>query len=170
MNDLKKQMLICLILPVMLVTGCGSVLVSATSSGEEPTTLQVQRVNTETENHYLPFPSRTITNQQIVQRLYSAMQALPPFITSNTSGPLFCPRGTGVTFHVDFLHERSLIQEAIYSPSGCPTLRLGKNDVRAPDKLFAQIFAQTVEISVNELVPVPLFSCNIRTPCPSPTP
>lgn len=173
MNGLKKQWLIWLILPVILLSGCGSILVSAASTGEEPTMLQVQRVNSvnaETGNHYPPFASRTITNQQVVQRLYNVMQALPPFTISNPPGWLSCPHGTDVTYQLDFLHEHSLIREVMYSLSGCPTLRIGKNDVRTPDKSFAQLLAQAVGVSVNDLAPAPLFSCNIHSPCLSPTP
>lgn len=170
MNGMKKQWLICPILLLMLLSGCGTIFVSAASSAQEPTILQVQRVNTESENHYLPFPSRTITNQQVVQQLYNAMLALPHFTSHNPPGWLSCPRETGVKYHIAFSHGNSLLQEALYDPSGCPTIRIGKNDVRIPDKSFAQLFAQAVGIPENDLVPVPLYSCNIRTPCLSPTP
>lgn len=167
---MKKQWLISLIFPLILFSGCSSALVAAVSTTDEPTMLQVQRVNTETENHYAPFSARAITNQQVVQRLWSVMQALPPFVIPNPPGILFCPNETEVKYQLVFLHDHSILQEALYDPSGCPTLRIGKDDVRIPEKAFQQIFAQVVGIAMNDLVPMPLFSCNIRTPCPSPTP
>ncbi len=170
MNGMKKQWLICLILPLILLSGCGLTLTSAANAVEEPTILQVQRVNTETENHYLPFAPRTITNQQLVQHLYHAMQALPQFSTPDSPGSLSCPREIGVQYQLVFLHEHSVMQKAIYDPSGCSRIWIGQNDVRAADKPFAQLFAQTIGIPETDLVPVPLFSCNFRSPCPSPTP
>jgi hypothetical protein len=169
MNRTKRQLLICLILALVLLSGCGAAIASSGSGTEEPTILQVKRVNTETENHYAPFPPRTITNQQQVQRLYNAMLALPRFPT-NSSGWLSCPLDRYVKYDLVFLHDHTLVQEALYDPTGCPTLRIGNNEVFAPDSSFAQLFVQVVGMSEKDLDPVPLYSCNIRTPCPSPTP
>jgi uncharacterized protein YceK len=169
MERIKKRWLICLALALMLLSGCGAAIASAVSSTQEPTVLQVKRVNTETENHYAPFPPRTITDQQQVQRLYNAMLALPRF-PNNPPGWLSCPLDRFVKYDLTFLHGQSILQEALYDPSGCPTLRIGKNEVLAPDRSFAQLFVQVVGISEKDLDRVPLYSCNIRTPCSSPTP
>src|SRR5579885_817037 len=170
MNGMKKQWLLCLILPLILLSGCSLTLTSATNAVEVPTILQVQRVNTETENHYLPFAPRTITNQQTVQHLYNAMEALPQFSSPDSPGSLSCPRDTYVKYQLVFLHDHSIIQKALYDPSGCPRIWIGQNDVRATDKSFARLFALTIGIPESDLAPQPLFYCNFRTPCPSPTP
>lgn len=138
MNGMKKQWLICLILPLILLSGCSLTLTSAANAGEEPTILQVQRVTTERQKITIcRSPPRTITNQQPVQHLCHAMEALPPFSTPDSPGSLSCPREVGVQYHLVFLHEHSVMQKAIYDPSGCSRIWIGQNDVYAADKPFA---------------------------------
>ncbi|MHB8599525.1 MAG: hypothetical protein ACYDER_22265 [Ktedonobacteraceae bacterium] len=168
-NIIKKRYLILLIFPLILLSGCGTTFVSAvtTTTQQAPTTVQVRRVNLIPGNHYLPFSPRTITDQQVVQRLYNAMQALPHW---DLSGPVSCPNDAGLEYQLDFFQEHTFIQEVVFDPEGCSTVRIGKNDVRVPDKSFTQLFVQTLGISETELAPLPLFSCTPHSPCPSPTP
>jgi hypothetical protein len=51
-----------LIIPVFLLSGCGTAHVTTVCAGEAPTVLHILRVNTIPLNHYLPFSPYTLTN------------------------------------------------------------------------------------------------------------
>lgn len=162
-----KRLIISLIILVVLLSGCGTAQVTASSAGGEPTTLHVLRVNGIPENHYLPFSPRTVTDQHAVQQLYAAAKALPRLMLP---GVINCPADRGLEYHLDFFQGQTLLQEMIYYPGGCTYIRLGKSDDRALTDSFLHLFAQTIGISVAELAPQPLFSCTPHSPCSSPTP
>jgi len=162
----QRVLLLCSLL--VLLSGCGSALVAASSAGDEPTSLQVYRVNLIPENAYPPFPPHTITAQQTVQRLYNMVQALPRW--NSASGQMSCPVWSGLEYQLDFFQGQTLMQKVIYRPGGCSSILIGKNDVRVPSKLFAQSFVQAMGTPEKELFPTPMFSCNPKSPCSSPTP
>ncbi len=166
---LKQHCLILVMVPLVLLSGCSIASASAATTQAVPTTLQVHRVNLISANHYRPFSPRTITNQQEVQRLYNAMQALPHRNTTG-SAPQFCPQDAGLEYQLDFFQEHTLIQEAIFDPEGCSSVRIGKTDIRVAGESFAQLFAQTLGISRNELTPRPLCSCTPHSSCSSSAP
>ena len=139
-----------LVLPLLLVSGCGFVQ-TASAAGEPPTTLQVQRINHLPGNRYPPFSPRTITDQQAVQRLYAAAQALPPL---NRSGIMHCPVDLALDYQLDFSRGQTRMQEIVLHPTGCSSVEFGKNDARKLTPAFEQLFMQTVGIS--KLVPGPL--------------
>jgi hypothetical protein len=121
------------------------------SAGEHPTTLQVQRRNHLPGNRYLPFSPRTITDQQAVQRLYTAAQALPPL---DLSGIHHCPANFALDYQLDFFLGQTRIQEIVLHPTGCSSVDFGNNDLRVFTPAFEHLFMQTVGIS--NLVPGPL--------------
>ena len=61
--------------------------------------VQVIRVNRIPFNHYLPFPTRTITDPRAVQRLFDAVQALPRLSLPHV---INCPVDLGLEFSSDF--------------------------------------------------------------------
>lgn len=158
-----QRSLILVIATLVLLSGCGTAFVSTSTAAETPTTVQVHRINLIPQNHYPAFSPRTISDQQAVQRLYNAIQVLPHW---NTTAPVFCPMDAGLKYQLDFSQGHTAIQEAFFDPEGCPTVRIGKNDVRVPDNAFTQLFAQTLGISETELTPQPLFSCTPHNSCP----
>ena len=95
---------------------------NGSSAGEHPTTLQVQRINHLPGNCYLPFSPRTITDQQAVQRLYTAAQALP---TLDLSGIHHCPANFDLDYQLDFFRGQTRIQEIVLHPTGCSSVDLG---------------------------------------------
>ncbi len=165
-----KQRIILLIIPLILLSGCGAVLTTAGAAGGEPTILQVRRVNLVSGTHHPPFSPHTIIDQRAVQRLYNAAQALPHFTIPEPPGWMSCPHDSGLEYQLDFFQKHTLMQEVIFYPGGCSLLRLGEKDVRVYTKSFVQLFVQTIGISEAELFPQPLFSCTPHSPCLSPTP
>lgn len=154
MNTTRFHRFFFLVLPLLLISGCGFVrtnMAPVVSAGEQPTTLWVQRINHLSENHYLPFLPRTITDQQAVQRLSSAAQALPPL---NLSGPISCPADFALDYQLDFFRGQTRIQEIVFHPTGCASVEFWKDDIRVFTPAFEHLFMQTVGIS--NLVPGPL--------------
>ena len=164
---IKKRILL-LIIPLFLLSGCGSLLLTANFGKENPTSLQVNLVNMIPENHYTPTSPHTINNAQAVQQLYNTVQALPHQASGSIARS--CPVDSGLQYQLVFSQGQTVIQKATYHPGGCPSVVIGKSDVRVPDKSFAQTLAQTIGLPVKELFPTFLFSCNTHSPCPSPTP
>jgi hypothetical protein len=121
------------------------------SAEEHPTTLQVQRINHLPGNRYLPFSPRTITDQQAVQRLYNAAQALPPL---DLSGIYSCPSDVALDYQLDFFQGQTRIQEIVLHPTGCSSVEFVDNDFRVFTPAFEHLFMQTV--GINNLVSGPL--------------
>lgn len=133
---------------------------NGSSAGEYPTTLQAQRINHFPGNRYLPFSPRTITDQQAVQRLYTAARALP---TLDLSGINHCPNDFALDYQLNFFLGQTRIQEIVLHPTGCSSVDFGNNDLRVFTPAFEHLFMQTVGIS--NLVPGP---CNLLSSCTSP--
>ena len=153
MNILRFRRFFFLVLPLFLFGGCGFVQTTTATvlpAGEHPTTLQVQRINHLPGNHYPPFSPRTITDQQAVQRLYTAAQALPPL---DLTGPINCPVDFALDYQLDFFRGQARIQEIILHPTGCSSVEFGKDDFRAFTPAFEHLFMQTV--GINNLAPDP---------------
>jgi hypothetical protein len=146
-----KWKLFFLIFPFLLtLVSCGTVSVASTSP--LPTKLQVERV-THTINYFSPF-SRTITKAQSVQVLYNAALALPEPLTT---GARSCSGGYGLTYHLHFSQNGMSAQQMDLKPSGCgDVLIIGKNDTRAVSKAFITSFAQTMGVSLSQIIVNPL--------------
>jgi hypothetical protein len=145
-----KWMLFFLIFPFLLtLVSCGTVSVASTSP--LPTKLQVERA-TYTINHFSPF-SRTITKAQSVQVLYNAALALPKPLTTRAHS---CPADYGLTYHLHFSQNGMSVQQMDLEASGCRALIIGKNDTRIVSEAFITSSAQTMGISLSQIIVSPL--------------
>lgn len=167
MRTIMKHRIFLLIVPLVLLSGCGATLFAAGGATPLPDTLHVRRVNHAPANYYPSFSPRTITDQQAVQQLYKTIEALP---SSSGSGVRMCPNDRGLEYQLDFYQGHTLIQGVIYDPEGCQFLKIGNTDIRIPDESFVQSFAHLLGIRKEDLAPMPLYSCTIKSPCVSPTP
>ena len=157
-----------LIIALFLLSGCGTAHVAAVSAEGEPTptVLQVIRVNTIPLNHYLPFSPRTISDPRAVQQLYDAARALPRL----SLPPIInCPLDLGLDYHLIFYQGHTLMQAMVFYPEGCRRLKIGESDLRVLTEPFVHLLVQTIGIAEPELAPLPLYSCNPKSPCLSPT-
>lgn len=155
-----------LIIPLLLLSGCGTAHVTPVAAGGEPTVMQILRVNTIPLNHYLPFSPRTITDPHTVQRLYGAAHALPRL---NLPPVINCPADLGLEYHLIFSQRHTVMQAMVFYPEGCRRLQIGESDLRALTEPFVHLFMQTIGIAEPELAPMPLYSCTPHSPCLSPT-
>jgi len=167
MRSILKHHILLLIVSLVLLSGCGATLFAAGGAKLLPDTLHVRLVNHIPDNHYPSSSPRTITDQQAVQQLYTTIQALP---SSSGSGVRMCPIDRGLDYQLDFYQGHILIREVIYDPEGCQLLKIGTTDVRIPNESFVQSLAHMLGIHKEDLAPVPLYSCAIKSPCASPTP
>lgn len=156
-----------LIIPLFLLRGCSTAQVTSVPPRREPTAVQVIRVNRIPLNHYLPFPTRTITDPRAVQRLFDAVQALPRL---SLPPVINCPVDLGLEFHQIFSQGNAIMQKVIIYPEGCRQVLIGESDHRVLTEPFFHLFVQTIGITESELVPMPLYSCTPHSPCLSPTP
>ena len=156
-----------LIIALFLLSGCATAQVTSVPARREPTAVQVIRVNGIPLNHYLPFPTHTITDPRAVQRLNDSVQALP-----RLSFPpvINCPVDLGLEFHLIFSQGNAIMQKVIIYPEGCRHVMIGESDLRVLTDPFFHLFVQTIGITESELVPMPLYSCTPHSPCLSPTP
>ena len=154
---MRKRCVFFSIFLLVLLASCGFTSTGARSSVKKPTVLQVLRVNLISDNHYLPFPSHTITDQHAIQSLYDAAYAL-----STQRGPhtLSCPLDLGLEYHLRFSQGNTIMREMVLRPQGCSSIQIGKNDERPLTKSFLQIFEQTTGISEAQLNPHPIESGN----------
>jgi hypothetical protein len=171
---MKRGILFLLIL-LPLLGGCGAASVAAGAAAQEPTSLQVSFVNLLPENHYSPFPTRTVVNKQAVQQLYTAALKLPrpkyTWMNSRYFSSVSCPVDLGLEYHLRFFYQQTLMREMIVYPTGCWSVLVGKNDSRVLTNSFFQLFEQTIGVPKGgELPPAYLYSCTPHSPCLSPTP
>lgn len=165
----KKQWLIALIVLCILSSGCGVGAATMPSSQKNnPTALNITRINILSSNHYQPFASRTITDLQAVQNLYSAMLLLPHAPSNGQARS--CPVDWGLEYRLNFSQESTMLTRAIIDMGGCGIINLGKKDTRTYDEAFLQLLAHTVGVSEATLNARPLYSCTPHSPCLTPTP
>ncbi len=89
----------------------------------------------------------TIRNAQSVQRVYAAMYALK----RTQPGIYFCPFDNGLTYHLTFLYNTTVVRKINFDPAGCSFIIVGQtlhggNDMRYADYAFQKLLAQTIGI------------------------
>lgn len=144
---MKLHGMVLVLLPILLLTGCGTndSSPSSTSTTLKPTVLQVLRPTL--KDYGIPSLDRTVRDATAVQRLYAAAYKLP----APPSGRINCPLDIGLVYQLDFLHDKTSLQKMTLQATGCQFLFLDKHDVRASDYAFQLLFSKT--IGVPSLVP-----------------
>lgn len=92
-----------------------------------PDRLVVTRAGGNLGRSQLPPLSKTVTDQSLVEKLYGAILALPPF----PAGPKNCPMQTDIRYRLDFYRATSSILVANYNPTGCASVRLSDGTVKS---------------------------------------
>jgi hypothetical protein len=69
------------------------------------------------------------------------------------------PASYGLTYHLHFSQNGMPVQQMDLEASGCRVLIIGKNDTRVVSEAFITSFAQTMGISLSQIVvsPLPFF-------------
>lgn len=127
---------------LLLVAACGQ-SGGATEASNKPTALHVTLPGSQYPTSLLHPVDKTITDAQVVQRLYTAAISQPVVPKSpSTSCPAELPDDP--TYHLVFLNGRTVLQTADLEATGCQFLRFGPNDVRSPDPAFLALFQRTL--------------------------
>ncbi|MBA2678754.1 MAG: hypothetical protein H0U76_10230 [Ktedonobacteraceae bacterium] len=125
-----------LLLPILLLmVGCGATDTKA--AAPVPTTMEVTRSSV--QNRLPPF-SRTVTDTNAVQKLYTAAQNLPRAGVQRW----LCPLPSTIVYHVRFLEGKTVLQQWNMDAIGCSVLLLHKNDPRRLNAAFVSLFAKTI--------------------------
>lgn len=140
MKKFKILLLIALFIGVF-VAGCGSA-----QSAQEPTTLQVTRLDNLSPDHAV-VRSWTITDAQAVQHLFQEVQNLPEH---QNRGADSCARSR-YSYTLDFfVGTKSLQKGELYTY--CFTLTLEDGSHRDPTDTFTSLLAGMLHLSTKELI------------------
>ena len=115
--------------------------------------LHVLRTSAYPDNHIPPF-EQTVTDQAKMQRLYSALHALPAY----PSGIITCPADFGVFYHLTFYGVFRFAQANIQA-GGCQGVSFDGTShwthTTANSPQFWTLFAETLGVPEIELFPTP---------------
>ena len=137
---LIKGLLLISISLLLFVAGCGAV-----TPAQQPTTLQVTRMDNWRQGHAAP-RSWTITDVQAVQHLWASMQNLP---AHQNTGADSCAR-PHYSYHLDFLAgTKSLQQDDL--DTYCATLTLADGSHRDPTAAFDLLLAGMLHLSTQDV-------------------
>ncbi len=114
MHIIFKKRILPFIIPLFLLSGCGSFLLIGNFVREDPTSLQVHLVNIVPENHYAPTFQRTLTDSQAIQQLYNTMQVLP--YQDAGSIARCCKVDAGLEYQLVFFQGQRVFLKVIYHP------------------------------------------------------
>lgn len=156
---MKRSLLLLLLFSCCFLVACGG-SPSSTRAGSntiyiggstpislnEPTVLHVTRTSPPTDN-LGPF-DKSVTDAQVVQKLYHAAQALPAYPTE-VSISQSCLTDPEVTYHLDFLQGTTEVQRMNLDPGSCMLLSFSSTDLRQVNNAFLTLFKQAIQI--NEL-------------------
>jgi hypothetical protein len=151
-NELMKRSLLILVLfSCCFLVACGGSQFSTRAGStpiplNEPTVLHITRTNPPTDN-LGPF-DKTVTDVQVVQKLYRAALALPPYPTQ-ASVSQACLTDPEVIYHLIFLHATTEVQRMNLDPGSCMQLAFSSTDLRQVNNAFLTLFKQAIQ--VNEL-------------------
>jgi hypothetical protein len=139
------------VLTVLFLTGCGT-SEPAVTAHLEVDAVHVLRTSAFPGNH-LPPLDQTVADAARAQRLYDAIQALPPFPT----GEFFCPADFGEAYSVMFFRKGVEVSWAIVKPDGCRGVSLPTGGPRwsATRDQFWQVFADALTVPESALFPIP---------------
>jgi hypothetical protein len=103
--------------------------------------------------NHLPPLDQTVADAARAQRLYDAIQALPPFPT----GEFFCPADFGEAYSVMFFRKGVEVSWAVVKPDGCRGVSLPTGGPRwsATRDQFWQVFADALTVPESALFPIP---------------
>lgn len=137
---MKWQKSVLLLTILLFVAGCG--ITDSKAAAPAPTIMEVTRSSMNTQDHLPPF-SRTITDANAVQKLYTAAQNLPKAGVHRW----MCPLPSTIVYHVRFLEGKTVLQQWNMDAIGCSVIVLHKGDPRQLNSAFVALFARTVGLA-----------------------
>ena len=117
------------LLSLLALVGCTSTTAadvatpnpSPTPTERTPTELQVVRFSGPPQNHVAAFDAQT-NQAEKVQRLFSTMRALPPFVPT-----VSCPYDQGGGYLLTFRDSEGIVAQAIIPAGGCPKAQFSQS-------------------------------------------
>ena len=85
-----------------------------------------------------------------MQKLYTILLELPPNPYSSDTGPINCPANDGINYSLDFYKDTTLVLHAVDHPTGCSSIELNSNDIRAGSSYFDGQLEQALGLSEQE--------------------
>lgn len=118
---------------------------SPTVSPTGPTVLHITRSDLSTTNNLGPL-DKTVTDTQVIQKLYQAALALPALSTGQEMNQA-CLNDVGVIYHLDFLQGSAEVRKMNLDPGNCKILYLSQTDLRQVNDAFLNLVKQTLQVS-----------------------
>lgn len=141
-----------LVLSVLLLAACSGTSTqtarTAGTAGPSPTLVRIARTS-----YINTFPPLDVTVRDAAQaqHLYTAIKALPPFVTR-----VSCPADTDLEYRMTFLHAAVPLALVVINATGCPSVVLGPHDLRGPTPAFWALFAATLNVPASAVFPQPI--------------
>lgn len=125
----RLNLLVVMLACIALLVGCAGTTVadiatpnpSPTPTERTPTELQVVRFSGPPQNHVAAFDAQT-SQAEKVQRLFSTMRALPPFVPT-----VSCPYDQGGGYLLTFRDSEGIVAQAILPAGGCPKAQFSQS-------------------------------------------